>query len=124
MPPEVPLAPSLEVAYQRVTLADLAAGTRVTLDAGLVAGHTEPGGRLARLDDDHVVVETKGGARAGEADRLLLAAGHRPRASQVRRVPPRCCATTSPTTTSAGCSAASCTSSAAPPSPRPPGGPS
>lgn len=80
VPPDVPLTPSLEVAYQRVTLADLGSGTRVTLDAGLVAGHTRPGGRLARLDDDHVVVETKGGARAGEADRLLLAAGQRPRA--------------------------------------------
>ena len=34
VPPGVPLTPSLELAYQRVTLADLDAGTRVTLDAG------------------------------------------------------------------------------------------
>ena len=79
VPLDAPLAPSLEVTYQRVTLADLGSGTRVTLDAGLVAGHTSEPGAWARLDDDHVVVETKGGARAGEADRLLLAAGQRPR---------------------------------------------
>ena len=79
VPPGVPLTPSLELAYQRVTLADLDAGTRVTLDAGLVAWHTQHRHRLARLDDDHVVVETKGGVRAGEADRLLLFTGQRPR---------------------------------------------
>lgn len=67
---------TLEVTYRRATLAHLARGERVTLDTAV---RSERGGRVVRLDAGHVVVETKGGPRPGAADRLLLAAGHRPR---------------------------------------------
>jgi hypothetical protein len=69
------LAPTLEVGYQRATLADLAAGSRITLDTGVVG--TDGGSRML-LDPAFVVVETKGGPRPGVADRILLAGGHRP----------------------------------------------
>ena len=73
--PPAPLAPTLEVGYQRATLADLAEGSRITLDTGVVG--TDGDTRML-LDPAFVVVETKGGPRPGAADRLLLAAGHRP----------------------------------------------
>lgn len=76
------LRPTVEVTYQRVTLADLGAGTRVTVDSGVTGTPvTRPGqdldGVLA-LHDDFVIVETKGHARAATADRVLLGLGHRP----------------------------------------------
>lgn len=74
-PPAADLRPSAEVTYVRAALADLRAGTRVTLDAGL-ACHRD--GRSALLDPGRVLVETKGGARPAPADRMLGALGARP----------------------------------------------
>lgn len=64
-----------EVRYHRAALADLAGGTRVTLDALLDCRRD---GRVAALDHDHVLIETKGGLRPASADRLLLGLGARP----------------------------------------------
>jgi hypothetical protein len=69
------LAPAAEVCYHRASLADLQAGTRLTLD-GLLACHR--GGRSAALDPGYVLVETKGTARLAPADRCLLRLGARP----------------------------------------------
>jgi len=69
------LAPAGEVCYLRAALADLDAGTRVTLD-GALACHRD--GRTAALDPGYVLVETKGTARPAPADRHLLALGARP----------------------------------------------
>lgn len=69
------LAAAGEVRYRRAALADLEAGTRLTLD-GLLTCHRE--GRTAALDDTYVLVETKGTARCAPADRCLLALGARP----------------------------------------------
>ena len=70
------LAPSMSVGYRRVTLADTEQSLRVTLDWGVEC-------RLAddrvRLDEDFVLVETKGVSRPSDADRLLVALGARPR---------------------------------------------
>jgi hypothetical protein len=70
------LQPSAEVGYQRVTLADTDQALRVTLDRGVEC-------RLGRgrvwVDEDWVLVETKGGLRPSEADRALSALGARPR---------------------------------------------
>jgi hypothetical protein len=70
------LQPTAEVSYRRVTLADTAAGTRITLDHDV----------RAVLDDHHVwldpgfvVIETKGGPRPSAADRVLGDLGARPR---------------------------------------------
>lgn len=70
------LAPSMSVDYRRVTLADTQQGLRVTLDWGVecVLGD----GRV-RLDDDFVLIETKGCSRPSDADRSLVALGARPR---------------------------------------------
>ncbi|MFJ9173952.1 VTC domain-containing protein [Streptomyces sp. NPDC102360] len=69
------LTPSAEVCYLRAALADLDAGSRVTVD-GVLACHR--GGRTATLDPGYVLVETKGAARPAPADRALLALGARP----------------------------------------------
>ncbi|WP_329154235.1 polyphosphate polymerase domain-containing protein [Streptomyces sp. NBC_01456] len=69
------LAPAGEVRYVRAALADLEAGTRVTLDA-LLACHRDD--RTAALDPGYVLIETKGGPRPAAADRHLLALGARP----------------------------------------------
>ncbi|MFE2990560.1 VTC domain-containing protein [Streptomyces sp. NPDC059262] len=71
----VDLTQAGEVCYLRAALADLDAGTRVTLD-GALACHRE--GRTAVLDSGYVLVETKGTARPAPADRDLLALGARP----------------------------------------------
>lgn len=71
-----PVAPTLDVSYRRATLACLELGDRVTIDRDLVC--EAPGGRVL-LDPGHVVIETKGGATLGPADRLLLRLGARPR---------------------------------------------
>lgn len=69
------LAPAGEITYIRAALADLDAGTRVTLD-GLLATHRD--GRTAALDQGYVLIETKGRARPAPADRQLLRLGARP----------------------------------------------
>lgn len=66
---------SAEVRYQRVTLADLAASTRVTLDWGVTCLMDR--GRVW-VDRSFVLVETKGAVRASEADRALVGDGVRP----------------------------------------------
>jgi VTC domain-containing protein len=70
------LAPSMSVDYRRVTLADTRQGLRVTLDWGVECVLAD--GRV-RLDDDFVLVETKGVSRPSDADRSLVALGARPR---------------------------------------------
>lgn len=75
--PGVPsLEPTVEMTYERATLVDLAGGSRVTLDAHLVA--TGPAGRV-RLDPGFVLVETKSGASPSLADLVLRRLGQRPR---------------------------------------------
>jgi hypothetical protein len=69
------LRPTAEVRYQRVTLADLEESTRVTLDWGVTCSTDT--GRMW-VDPDFVLVETKGTARPGEADRALARQGVRP----------------------------------------------
>ncbi|MFF8373621.1 polyphosphate polymerase domain-containing protein [Streptomyces lydicus] len=69
------LAPAGEVCYLRAALADLEAGTRLTLD-GALACHRDD--RTAALDPGYVLVETKGTARPAPADRHLLGLGARP----------------------------------------------
>jgi hypothetical protein len=70
------LVPCVEVAYERATLTDLEAGTRVTIDSGLAA--TLDGG-TAWIDDQFVVIETKGGAVPAHADRVLRRLGAKQR---------------------------------------------
>ncbi|MFC4785834.1 VTC domain-containing protein [Nocardioides sp. MAHUQ-72] len=70
------LGPSMRVDYQRLTLADTAASLRVTLDWGV---QCSLGGGRVWVDEDWVLVETKGGLRPGSADALLGALGSRPR---------------------------------------------
>jgi hypothetical protein len=70
------LQPSMEVDYQRVTLADTERGMRVTLDWGVDC--RLDGGRVW-VDDNWVLVETKGGNRPSDADRALVSMGARPR---------------------------------------------
>lgn len=69
------LGPSAEVRYNRATLSDPAAGTRVTLDWGLTM-HLEVG--EVGLNDQLVVVETKGAATLSLVDKTLLRLGVRP----------------------------------------------
>ncbi|MCW2839919.1 MAG: hypothetical protein JWR55_1402 [Aeromicrobium sp.] len=70
------LRPTAEITYTRACLVDLDAGTRLTIDHHLTAvldrGH-------AWISDGCAILETKGGATPGEADRLLLSSGIRPR---------------------------------------------
>ncbi len=70
------LVPAAEVCYTRATLSDLKAGTRVTIDWNLVC-HLETGD--VWMDDSFALVETKGPATPGEADRALNRLGTRPR---------------------------------------------
>lgn len=69
------LSVTLTTTYRRMTLVDLASGSRLTCDAAL--NLTEPGGRSLRMDAQ-VLVETKVAATAGEVDRLLWGRGFRP----------------------------------------------
>jgi hypothetical protein len=74
--PAVPvLAPAVEVAYQRATLADPDTGSRVTIDVGVRATR---GNQAVEIDPGHLIVETKGGFAPGAADRLLQRLGARP----------------------------------------------
>lgn len=71
------LRPTAEVSYRRTTLADTTDDRcRVTLD-WLVRCTLD--GRAVWLDDDFVLVETKGGIRPSAADRALGSLGVRPR---------------------------------------------
>lgn len=86
LPAPVQLRPVLEVRYSRATLVDLLDGSRLTIDHGVVgrptlSGHPHSAGLrpgAVAFDRDHVIVETKTGARPGAGDRLLGAMGHRP----------------------------------------------
>ncbi|MFD0066948.1 VTC domain-containing protein [Streptomyces sp. NPDC056690] len=69
------LTPAGEIRYLRAALADLEAGTRLTLD-GALSCHRDD--RTAELDPGYFLVETKGTARPARADRLLLGLGARP----------------------------------------------
>jgi hypothetical protein len=69
------LAPVVEVAYARATLADPVAGTRVTLDFGVRATREH---HSVQVDPGHAIVETKGRSAPGVADRLLRELGARP----------------------------------------------
>lgn len=70
-----PLGPSLELSCRRATLVDLDAGVRVTVDSDIRAVY---GRGSVVVDPGHVVVETKGGSRLSQADRLLHRAHCRP----------------------------------------------
>jgi len=70
------LVPSAEISYTRATLANLEAGTRVTIDWNLHC-RLEPGD--VWLDPGYALVETKGPNTASEADRFLNSLGSRPR---------------------------------------------
>jgi hypothetical protein len=70
------LRPTMEVGYRRTTLVCTSPEpSRLTVDWRLAC---RLDGRELRLDDGHVVVETKGAARPGSADRLLVGLGARP----------------------------------------------
>lgn len=69
------LSPAGEIRYVRAALADLHAGSRVTLDGRLTCHR---GWAAAALDHNLVLVETKGGPRPAPADRLLIKLGARP----------------------------------------------
>jgi hypothetical protein len=62
------LIPTAEVTYARVSLADVDAGTRVTFDWNLSA--TLHGGD-AWIDENYLLIETKGGPVPARADRVL-----------------------------------------------------
>ncbi len=70
------LVPAAEVCYTRATLADIAAGTRVTIDWKLVC-HLETGD--VWMDDGYALIETKGPSTPGVADRALTHLGVHPR---------------------------------------------
>lgn len=69
------LSPVLRTRYSRMTLVDLAEGTRVTCDARLEC--TAPGGE-GSLMDDHVLIEVKSLGGVTDVDRRLWAMGQRP----------------------------------------------
>ncbi len=71
------LRPTAEVGYERVTLAETDQALRVTLDRSVQC--RLDGGRVW-VDENWVLVETKGDLRPSEADRVLAALGARPRA--------------------------------------------
>jgi hypothetical protein len=62
------LVPSAEIDYTRATLADLDAGTRMTIDWNL-STRTHMG--ASWLDADHVLIETKGPDTTSRADEVL-----------------------------------------------------
>jgi len=70
------LVPTAEVFYTRVTLADISAGTRVTIDWKLTC-RLETGD--VWMDDSYALIETKGPPSLGVADRALNRLGTRPR---------------------------------------------
>ena len=70
------LAPTLTVSYRRSTLVLPGSVDRLTIDTDL--GWRTPDGRTRRPAPGTAVVETKAGAHASRADRVLWALGHRP----------------------------------------------
>jgi hypothetical protein len=70
------LAPVLHNRFERLTVADLGGGSRMTCDLGIEVAHTS--GAAARLRADLAIVETKSRTGRSKADALLLAAGARP----------------------------------------------
>lgn len=70
------LRPALRTSYERVTLFEPASASRVTIDRGL---RCELPGGSAVVFRDAAVVETKTTGRPSAADRVLWAAGRRPR---------------------------------------------
>lgn len=73
--PEV-LRPSMEISYERLTLARTGvAPARLTIDWKVECA-TDHG--RTWVDTDYVLVETKGDLRPADADRLLVELGHRP----------------------------------------------
>lgn len=70
------LRPVLDTDYRRSTIYLPDAGTRVTLDVDLT--WTSHLNRASHTVDGFVIVETKGGTRPGDFDRLLWSMGHRP----------------------------------------------
>ena len=71
-----PVGPVVDVGYRRATLAAPEAGHRATIDHGV---RCERNGRMVELDQEHVIIETKGGLVPGPADALLRDLGQRPR---------------------------------------------
>ena len=70
------LTPTIEVSYERMTLARTRHDpARLTMDWGVTC---DLDGAQMRLDEDHVLVETKGDRRPSDADRLLVGLGVRP----------------------------------------------
>jgi hypothetical protein len=69
------LAPSAITRFERVTLVDLAAAERVTIDLGL---SVEANGRRVDIGAGHAVVEIKAQLRRGSASAVAAALGLRP----------------------------------------------
>lgn len=77
------LRPSMEITYERATLARTDEHpARLTLDWGVAGAPLLGGGGTRReqvwVDHDHVLLETKGDLRPSDADRLLGGLGVRP----------------------------------------------
>jgi VTC domain len=70
-----PLVPTVTTSYRRTTLVNLAEGSRLTCDVDLTC---TSGSRVADGPPGHVLVESKGPAAGGAADRALRALGVRP----------------------------------------------
>lgn len=69
-------APTLLTTYDRTTLVDPVAGTRVTCDVALRCARVDDGAQVVL--DDHVLLESKSPGAATVLDRWLWARGHRP----------------------------------------------
>ena len=69
------LAPIAESRFERITLVDVEAHERVTIDLGL---QVSANGRAVQLGKGHAVVETKSPSRAGNAARSFMEFGLRP----------------------------------------------
>lgn len=74
--PDVPLIPTLETRYRRITLASRASAERVTVDYEL--NFSTPAGSQAALDHGAVIVESKSELGRGIADTALRSLGVRP----------------------------------------------
>ncbi|HET7720452.1 MAG TPA: polyphosphate polymerase domain-containing protein [Acidimicrobiales bacterium] len=75
LPAGATLAPVLTTAYSRATYVELATGSRLTCDMGLVCA--SPAGAAVSLPDE-LLVETKSAGAPTAADRFLWRAGVRP----------------------------------------------
>jgi VTC domain len=70
-----PLAPAVMTRYRRWTFADLALGSRVTIDTDVTFQHGAD--RMSGMPG-YAIVETKSAAGSSTADRMLWSAGYRP----------------------------------------------